>query len=200
MVVKMLSEYWAALLIGAAAGFVVGVVTLLLLGFRRVHRGDRTLIVPQLDRRSLRERLRGWRDRAAASPLGPRAFWAIVALMAVAVVAGEVQNTRFNLHQRDCNADFVSTTLELRQIGALDRELENRDDALRNTRDDLLSAAFKAFVEPPPAVDPQANAQRLVQEYNAAVAQLDIQRNQLIAERADLERQRQAQPAPKERC
>ncbi|MFC8531946.1 hypothetical protein [Nocardia sp. NPDC057227] len=200
MVVKMLSEYWAALLVGAAVGFVVGVVTLLLLGFRRVHRGDRTLIVPELDRRSVGERLRGWRDRAVASPLRPRAFVAIVALAVATVVAGLVQNTLFNLHQTSCNADFQSTTLELRQIATKDRELENRDDGLRNTRDDLMSTLVKALASPPPLSDPQAYTQRLLQDYNTAVAALDVERNKLIAERKDLEDQRKAQPAPQERC
>lgn len=214
MVVKMLSEYWAALLVGAAAGFVVGVVTLLLLGFRRVHKGDRTLIVPQLDRRSVGERLRGWRDRAVSSPLRPRTLKFVIGLATVAVIAGLVQNTWFNLHQTECNAEFRSTSLELRQIGNKDRELETRDDERRNkddaldvTRDELFLALVRALAEPPPFVDQQAYTRQLLQEHYAAIAALAVERDNLMrerdeltAERKDLEDQRKAQPVPKERC
>ncbi|MBF6254388.1 hypothetical protein IU414_06680 [Nocardia farcinica] len=200
MVMEMVSSYWLAVLIGLLIGSSITASGMYVLGFRRVRKGDRTLLVPEIDRRPLRVRWREFRARIASSELRPRAFLIIVTLMVLTVVGGLVQNTLFNLHQRECNEEFQSTSLELRQIATRDRELENRDDLLRNLRDDLLSDLVKALAEPPPPFDDGAEGRRLLQEYNTAVARLDLQRDQLIAERAELERQRRAQPEPEERC
>ncbi|MBF6187978.1 hypothetical protein [Nocardia farcinica] len=200
MVMEMVSSYWLAVLIGLLIGSSITASGMYVLGFRRVRKGDRTLLVPEIDRRPLRVRWREFRARIASSELRPRAFLIIVTLMVLTVVGGLVQNTLFNLHQRECNEEFQSTSLELRQIATRDRELENRDDLLRNLRDDLLSDLVKALAEPPPPFDDGAEGRRLLQEYNTAVARLDLQRDQLIAERAELERQRRAQPKPEERC
>ncbi|MBF6363222.1 hypothetical protein IU447_24200 [Nocardia farcinica] len=196
----MVSSYWLAVLIGLLIGSSITASGMYVLGFRRVRKGDRTLLVPEIDRRPLRVRWRELRARIASSELRPRAFVIIVTLMGLTVVGGLVQNTLFNLHQRACNEEFQSTSLELREIATRDRELETRDDALRNRRDDLLSELVKALAEPPPPFDDGGESRRLLQEYNAAVIQLDLQRDQLIAERAELERQRREQPVPEERC
>lgn len=200
MVMEMVSNYWLAVLIGLLIGGTVTAAGMYALGFRRVRKGGRTLLVPEIDRRPVSVRWREFRGRIKHSEVRPLTLRVIVGLMALVVAAGLVQNTWFNLHQRDCNEDFVSTTLELRQIATRDRELENRDDALRNTRDDLMSALVKALADPPPLADQQAYTQRLLQDYNTAVAALDVERNKLIAERKDLEDQRRAQPVPQERC
>lgn len=207
MVMEMVSSYWLAVLIGLLIGSSITASGMYVLGFRRVRKGDRTLLVPEIDRRPLRVRWRELRARIASSELRPRAFVIIVTLMGIivtlmglTVVGGLVQNTLFNLHQRACNEEFQSTSLELREIATRDRELETRDDALRNRRDDLLSELVKALAEPPPPFDDGGESRRLLQEYNAAVIQLDLQRDQLIAERAELERQRREQPVPEERC
>lgn len=198
-VMEMAGDYWLAVAIGLLIGSAITAVGMYALGFRRVHRGGRTLLVPELDRRSPAERWRQFRARFGGAELRPRAFKAIVALMALTVVAGLVQSAVFAYHQRECNEDFVSTSLELRRIAAEDRALEAQDDALRNERDDAMTRLVETLVAPPAPgehVDPWA----ALIEYQAVTHPIDVRRDQLIAQRADLERQRQAQPPVRERC
>ncbi|WP_280305361.1 hypothetical protein [Nocardia neocaledoniensis] len=197
----MPTSYWTALLFGLAAGSAITACSMYLLGFRRVRRGERTALVPEIDRTPLRQRfgwvhtLRAWLSRATGQPT---TVMVLVAVMAAAVIYAQVQAALFTAHQRECNAEFRSTSLELRRIATEDRELENTDDALRNRRDDVLSDLVEALATPAPpgAVDARA----LLHEYNTTIAGIDVQRDQLIAERAALEQRRRAQPTPPERC
>ena len=197
MVMQMIGNYWLAVLIGLAIGSAVTASGMYVLGFRRVHRGGRTLLVPEIDRRPLAVRLQGIRARLSAlDPRRPRAFVALVILMTLAVVGGLVQNTVFTYRQRDCNADFQSTSLELRRIAAEDRDLEKLDDELRNERDDATTVLYRAFLTP----GDRSTAIAALDHFLTTAHAIDIRRDQLTAERAELERQRQAQPAPEGRC
>ena len=199
MVMEMINDYWLAVAIGLVIGGAITAVGMYAIGFRRVHRGGKAFAVPELDRRPLGERWRALRERFATAELRPWAFKAIVLLMAVTVIAGLVHSTRFAWHQRECNEHFVSTSLELRRIAAEDRALEAQDDALRNEHDDALSVLVETLLTPPAPgerVDPRA---ALEQFWTVADA-IDARRDQLTAQRADLERQRQAQPPVRERC
>lgn len=194
---EMITDYWVAVLIGLLIGSAVTVVGMYLLGFRRVHRDGRTLLVPALDRRPVGQRWHEFCARLGAfDPRRPRTFAALVTLMAVAVAAGLVQNTLFTYHQRDCNAEFQSTSLELRRIAAEDRDLEKLDDTLRNERDDAMTKLVETLLTPGQRVDAVA----ALDHYRSTAHAIDVRRDQLTAQRAELERQRQAQPAPEERC
>ncbi|MGY2019410.1 hypothetical protein [Nocardia gipuzkoensis] len=195
----MITDYWLAVLVGLLIGSSVTASGMYVLGFRRVHRDGRTLLVPQIDRRPLRVRWKEFRERVTSSELRPRTFAAIVVLMALAAAGGLVQNTLFTYHQRECNAEFQSTSLELRRIGTEDRRLEALDDQLRNERDAALSALIQALIAPPPPGE-RIDARALLNSYSSTTRAIDARRDELNAERADLEQQRRAQPVPKERC
>lgn len=193
----MPTSYWTALLIGLAAGSVITVASMLLLGFRRVHEDDRDRLVPEIDRTPLRQRLAGLRARLAHVDRGGVAVVALIAVMAAAVIYGQVRIVVFTAHQRDCNDEFRSSSLELRRIATEDREIEAADDALRNRRDDVLADLVEALATAAPGtVDPRA----LLHDYQTTTAALDVQRDQLIADRAALEQRRRAQPPVPERC
>jgi len=197
----MPTSYWTALLFGLAAGSAITACSMYLLGFRRVRRGERTALVPEIDRTPLRQRF-GWvhklRARVSRASGQPATVMVLVAVMAAAVVYAQVRVALFTAHQRECNAEFRSTSLELRRIATEDRELESIDDVLRNRRDDVLSDLVEALATPAPpgAIDARA----LLHDYNATIAGIDVQRDQLIADRAALEQRRRAQPTPPERC
>lgn len=202
----MIGDYWLAVLIGLLIGSAATASGMYFLGFRRVRRGGRTLLVPELDRRPARERWREFRARwgefrrrIAATELHPWTFKAIVCLMAFAVAAGLVQSTAFAWHQRECNEDFVSTSLELRRIAAEDRALEAQDDALRAQRDDAMTALVETLLTPP-APGERVDARAALDRYRTVTHAIDLKRDQLTADRADLERQRREQPPVRDRC
>ncbi|MFI6368720.1 hypothetical protein ACIBG0_39065 [Nocardia sp. NPDC050630] len=170
-----------------------------LLGFRRVRRNGRTLLVPTLDRRPFRLRWREFRERITSLEMRPRTFNIIVILMALAAAGGLVQNTMFTYHQRDCNADFQSSSVELRRIGNEDRALEAQDDELRNERDDAMTALVETLLTPP-APGQRVDAVGALNHYRATTHAIDVKRDQLNARRAELEQQRRAQPTLKARC
>ena len=192
----MPTSYWTALLIGLAAGSAITAASMLLLGFRRVHHGDRTALVPEIDRTPLRHRLAGLRERLAHVDRGAVTVVALIAVMAAAVIYGQVRTALFTAHQRDCNDEFRSTSLKLRRIATEDRELEAADDALRNRRDDVLADLVEALATAAPGTDARA----LLHDYQTTTAALDVQRDRLIADRAALEDRRRAQPTVPERC
>ncbi len=199
-------DYWTAQLLSLVAGGIITAGTMYLAGFRRVHRGTETRLVPEFDRTPLRQRFgcvleRYQRARAWLGRVDRQSAITtiLVVVMAAAVIYGQVHANLFTAHQRQCNAEFRSSSLELRKIGNEDRALETQDDALRNHRDDMESVLFEALATPPPSgasVDERA----LLADFNRAVAELDVQRDRLIGERAELEERRRAQPTPEERC
>ncbi|WP_410877341.1 hypothetical protein [Nocardia sp. A7] len=198
----MPTSYWTALLFGLAAGSAITACSMYLLGFRRVRRGERTVLVPEIDRTPLRQRfgwvrdVRAWLSRASGQPA---TVVVLVMVMAAAVIYGQAQMVLFTSHQRECNAQFRSTSLELRRIGNEDRDLEKQDDNLRDRRDIVWSDLVKALATPPPPGE-RIDARALLVEYNRTAAGIDVQRDRLIAERAALEERRRAQPIPPERC
>lgn len=195
----MPSSYWTALLVGLVAGGAITACSMYLLGFRRVHHGDRTQLVPEIDRTPLRQRF-GWVHAVLCKLNRPgTAVMCLILVMAAAVIYGQVTTAVFTAHQRDCNAEFRTTSLELRRIASEDRNLENQDDALRNRRDDVLSDLVEALATPPPLGE-RIDARALLSDYNTLIAGIDVQRDRLIADRAALEERRRAQPTPPERC
>lgn len=198
----MPTSYWTALLFGLAAGSAITACSMYLLGFRRVRRGERTALVPEIDRTPLAQRF-GWvhKVRAWFSRFDGQSttVMALVAVMAAAVIYAQVQAALFTSHQRECNAEFRTTSLELRRIATEDRNLENQDDVLRNARDDTLGDLVEALATPP-ATGERIDARALLITYNHTIAGIDVQRDRLIGERAALEERRRAQPTPPERC
>ncbi|MGN2640693.1 hypothetical protein ACTD5D_31880 [Nocardia takedensis] len=200
-------DYWTAQLLSLVAGGIITAGTMYLAGFRRVHRGAETRLVPEIDRTPLRQRfgcvlehyqrLRAWLGRVDRQSA---VTTTLVVVMAAAVIYGQIQANLFNAHQRECNVEFRSSSLELRKIGNEDRALENQDDGLRNQRDDMESALLEALATPPPPIGQRVDERALLAEFNRAVAGLDVQRDRLYAERAALEERRRAQPTPEERC
>ncbi|MFJ1461871.1 hypothetical protein [Nocardia sp. N2S4-5] len=167
-------------LVVAVISFIAGVVVGQFVRFRRVNARGRAVLVPQLD----------------PKPFNGRAFRLIVVALFLASTALIVQ---FTYHQRGCNAEFQSTSVQLRRIAAEDRALEARDDELRNQRDDAMTALVETLVTPP-APGERVDARGALNHYRTVTAAIDVQRDQLVAQRADLERQRREQPTPKERC
>ncbi|MGW6121516.1 hypothetical protein ACWFRF_20915 [Nocardia sp. NPDC055165] len=149
----------------------------------------------------------GWREyriagKAVPAPTLPKtdrqqAYWLIV----VGVLA--VASTTFagiqSSHQAECNAEFQSTSLELRRIASEDRALEAQDDQLRNERDDAMTLMIETLLTPPPPGQ-RVDAVAALNRYRTTAHSIDTRRDQLTAERAGLERQRQEQPTPKARC
>ena len=153
MVMEMVSDYWLALLIGLLIGSAITVVGMYLLGFRRVYRGGRTLLVPEIDRRPFLLRWNGFRERFASFELGPRAFTILVGLMALVVVGGLVQNTVFVAEQRRCNREFQRTIAERADIAT-------DDNAARKQQDQAVADLITAFllIEPGPDSREQSRA------------------------------------------
>ncbi|MGN2634637.1 hypothetical protein ACTD5D_39710 [Nocardia takedensis] len=199
-------DYWTAQLLSLVAGGIITAGTMYLAGFRRVHRGAETRLVPEIDRTPLRQRfgcvlehyqrLRAWLGRVDRQSA---VTTILVVVMAAAVIYGQIQANLFTAHQRACNTEFRSSSLELRKIGNEDRALETQDDGLRNRRDDVMSALVEALATPPP-LGQRVDERALLTDYRRAVAELDVARDRLIGERAALEERRRAQPTPEERC
>ncbi len=199
MVMEMISDYWVAVLVGLLIGSATTAAGMYLLGFRRVRRGRRTRLVPELDRRPLGVRWRALRERLASAEMRPATFTVIIILMAAVVGTGLVQVVTYTRHQRECNAEFRSTSLELRRISNEDRDLEKQDDRLRNERDDAEAAALESLVTPP-VPGQRVDALGALNAYRARLQAIDVRRDQLYAERASLEQRRREQPVPDERC
>lgn len=141
------TSYWTALLIGLIAGGAITAGCGYLLGFRRVQRGTRTQLVPELDRRPLRQRItearRRW--RSARARLDPQAVAVVVlvAAMAAVVVYGQVQMARFTAAQRACNAEFQRTIIERADIGG-------DDNKARKDNDQAVADLIGQFLDIPP--------------------------------------------------
>lgn len=159
--------------------FVLGVCVGQFLRFERIRRGKRTFLYPRLSWPSLESR------------------W-ISAVLVALFLASTTQVTWWTFHQRECNTQFLTTTIDLRRIGDEDRELERQDDTLRNQRDDAMTALVSGLINPPPALRPDALG--LLNQYYDAARIIDVKRDDLYAKRADLERQRQAHKLPAQRC
>lgn len=162
-------------------GFVLGMAGGQFLRFERVPRKGHTILRPRLEHLTFDKR---WLNLVLASMF----------------ILSTAQVTWWTFRQRACNTDFQSTTIELRSIANEDRELERQDDALRNLRDDAMSALVKGLITPSPE-GVRVNPAELLNKYSATLSSIDVQRDQLYAKRADLEKQRQMHALPpKERC
>lgn len=162
---------------GALFGFMAGFLSAKIIGFRRRADGR---VRPEIDRE--------W--------LAPR--WFQILIVTLFLVSGSV-SVSFSLNQRICNAEFQQSSLELRRIRDEDRSLEARDDALRNKRDDAMTALVSGFLSPRP-VGERIDGLALLDHFAAVTHEIDVKRDELFAQRAALEQQRRAQPEPKERC
>ncbi|MGI5222160.1 hypothetical protein ACQEVO_30310 [Nocardia sp. CA-290969] len=180
----MIGNYWLAVLVGLLIGSAITAAGMYLLGFRRVHRGGKTLAVPALDRRPLAVRWREFRRRIATSELRPLTFRAILALMAVAVIAGLWQNTAFVAEQRRCNDEFQRTIAE--------RAAATADDAVaRKENDAAVADLVRGFLAIPiEAPDRREQARILLTRFDDTVT--DNQRRQ-----AENERTRAENPYPR---
>lgn len=166
---------WVQLVMSFALGMCAGQF----LRFERVLRGKRVFLRPRVSWPSLESR------------------WVNVVLV-VLFLASTAQVTWWTIHQRECNTAFQNTTIELRRIADEDRELERQDDQLRNERDDKFTALVSGLINPPP--DQPRDALGLLNRFYASAKVIDMNRDDLYAKRADLERQRQEHKLPKQRC
>ncbi|WP_280393371.1 hypothetical protein [Nocardia wallacei] len=180
----MISDYWLAVLSGLLIGSAVTAVGMYLLGFRRVHRDGKTLAVPEIDRRPMRQRLHEFRERAASFEITPRVMSGIVALMAAAVLAGLVQNTAFTYSQRRCNAEFQRTISERADIGA-------DDNRARKENDEAVAALVRGFLAlSPESPDRREHSRELLERFDRTM--IDN-----AARQAENERKRAANPYPR---
>lgn len=169
-VLETLVWYVACGLIGYAAGTITQ--------YRQYRVGRMSLLVPFV-------------------PKSSRNFTIVVltlsALTTFSVISGQIAEQ----HQARCNADFQSTIRESSRINAEDRDLERRDDALRDARDDALDTLVRGTAAA--QGDPVMLSQLLV-DYAETVQANDIERTALEQQRGALEQQRRDNPYPTPRC
>lgn len=101
--------------------------------------------------------------------------------------------------QTECNEQFLEVIRRNAVINKEDRELEARDDALREERDDALDDLVQGLIR----ISGEGNNEdvpQLLQDYERVVTENREQRVQLDKERADLSKARAANPYPEPRC
>lgn len=97
--------------LGAAAGTPIGYF----LGFQRKRTADGgSILVPVIDHRPLRQRIREANPRQMLAWLAAR--WLMVVMVAV-LIAGFVQQQAFTYRQRECNDKLWSTIAQRAAIG-----------------------------------------------------------------------------------
>ncbi|MGB7237154.1 MAG: hypothetical protein WBD41_14365 [Rhodococcus sp. (in: high G+C Gram-positive bacteria)] len=166
--------------VGAVAGFVLGLLVGQFIRFRRVDRDGHRVLKPELDTRPLRSRILN------------------LALVVMFVVSLGM-TLWANYTQRECNGQFQGSLKNNAGIGAQDRALEVRDDALRDKRDDALGRLIEALLAPTTAYTAE-RVLDVLEVYRDTVRDNDAERTQLNAERRELEQQRRANPYPEARC
>ena len=179
MVMEMIGNYWLAVLIGLLIGSSITAAGMYVLGFRRVHRDGRTLAVPKIDRRPPSVRWRQFRARVAAIELGPRAFKALVGLMAIAVAGGIVQISLFTAQQRACNREFQRTIAE--------RAAATADDAIaRKENDQAVAALVRGFLAiPADAPDRRERAVALLGQFDTTMTANEVRQGENERTRAE---------------
>jgi hypothetical protein len=160
------------------AAFILGVVLGQFVQFRRVEKNGRTMLKPELDTRPFRSRVLNM---------------ALVAMFLVSTCAVVL----FTYTQRECNHTFQQSLKNNSAIGAQDRALEVRDDALRERRDDAMDVLVEELLVPSTSTE---RVHDVLEVYRDTVRDNAIERDKLNAERLDLESQRTKNPYPDPRC
>jgi hypothetical protein len=129
--IPMTVNYWIALSVGAVIGAVAMFLAMYSVGFRRVHRGPRTLLVPEWDRRALGERWQSARSRYGDLHLRKKWFHALIAFMTLVIVLSGWQLFTFTSSQRACNDRLWSTIAERAAISEdTERARKENDEAV----------------------------------------------------------------------
>lgn len=165
--------------VGAVAGFVLGLLVGQFIRFRRVEIEGRAMLKPELDTRPFRSRVLNL----------------ALVIMFVVSLGMTVWST---YTQRECNGRYQGSLKNNAAIGAQDRALEVRDDALRDAREDAFDVLVDALLGP--GDTDQERVRDALQSYRATAMSNDAERLVLNAERRDLERQRSENPYPEARC
>lgn len=199
------SDFLNGMLVGTGLGALFGSMLTYFLGFKRVRKPDgHTVLVPVVDNRPLAERihLREWSWNSARRWVQKQ--WVLLLLVVMLassyayLMAVSFESRRFADHQVDCNEEFRQSSKVLREIAAKDRELEARDDKLRDQRDTADADWIGALLKLSPGSRDESI--RLTIAYQETLHQIANERAGLNVERAQLETERRQQPDPTEGC
>lgn len=166
-------------IVGAVAGFILGLLVGQFIRFRRVDREGRSVLKPELDTRPFRSRILNM----------------ALVLMFMLSLGMTVWST---YTQRECNGRYQGSLKNNAGIGAQDRALEVRDDGLRDEREDALDALIGELLGP--GDTSQQRVHEALENYRDTVSGNDAERAKLNTERHELEQQRRANPYPEARC
>ncbi len=143
-------------------------------------------------------RLRGVSLLVPFVPKSSRNFTIVVITLSLlttfSVITAQIQQQ----HQAECNADFQRALRENARINSEDRDLEKRDDALREQRDAALTDLVRGLLTAEPGGN--GRVRDLLERYETTVAVNDRERGDLIAARGALEQQRRDNPYPEPKC
>ncbi len=142
-------------------------------------------------------RLRGMSLLVPFVPKSSRNFTIVVITLSLLTTFSVVTGQIAQQHQAECNADFQRALRENARINSEDRDLEKRDDALREQRDAALTDLVRGLLTAPPG---NGRVRDLLERYDTTVAVNDRERADLIAARGALEQQRRDNPYPEPKC
>lgn len=143
-------------------------------------------------------RVRGMSLLVPFVPKSSRNFTIVVVTLSLLTTFSVVTSQIAQQHQAECNADFQRALRENARINSEDRDLEKRDDALREQRDAALTDLVEGLLTVRPGGGEQVRD--LLERYETTVAVNDSERAQLIAARGALEQQRRDNPYPEPHC
>lgn len=171
----------ADLLIGVALGAAVGSPIGYFLGFQR-KTGDGSKLVPVIDHRPLRQRIKEANPRQMLAWLASR--WLMV-VMVVVLIAGFVQQQAITYTQRECN-DRLWSTIAARGAIADDTEQARKDN------DQAVYDLFTAWL----ALAPNGTGSNRDQAI-AALRKFEQTYSENLAQQQENIRKRAATPIPK---
>lgn len=144
-------------------------------------------------------RVRGMSLLVPFVPKSSRNFTIVVVTLSLlttfSVITAQIQQQ----HQAECNADFQRALRENARINSEDRDLEKRDDALREQRDAALTDLVEGLLTVPPGAG-GGQVRDLLERYETTIVVNDRERGDLIAARGALEQQRRDNPYPEPKC
>ncbi|QOV99498.1 hypothetical protein [Rhodococcus pyridinivorans] len=130
-------------------------------------------------------------------PKSSRNFTIVVATLSLLTTFSVITSQVAQQHQARCNADFQAVIRDNAEINREDRDLERRDDRLRDARDDALDNLVRGIAA---GERSPASPMQLLREYTVTVRANDAERELLERQREQLEQQRRDNPYPTPRC
>lgn len=175
MTVNELLDTGLRYLMCGAIGYLLGSITM----YRRARVHGISVIVPHVPRTA-------------------RTFTALVLVLSVVTAFTVVSGQLEARHTRACNDAFRTALRINSRINTEDRELEKRDDALRERRDDAMDDLIKGLMAVGSAAPESVLG--LLARYDDTVRVIGAERTDLDRARAGLEQQRRDNPYPEPRC